>query len=131
MSVLIFICLSQQDEIRYLTMEHWPERSDWHAISIATMPVEQAVFSWRLGPLRSKYQLSLLAKIEAEVPVAVFIWASSGSLVTSLIYSSAMDAANTAVSVPATSSTGIPAGVRRKPSTQTKYTTNHPWHKGG
>lgn len=32
---------------------------------------EQAVFSWMLGPWRSKYQLNLLAIIAPEVPVAV------------------------------------------------------------
>lgn len=41
---------------------------------------EQAVFSCMLGPFKSKYQLSLLAKIDTEAPVAVFAGASSGSL---------------------------------------------------
>lgn len=61
-------------------MELWPHRSDWQARSIATMLEEHAVFSCMLGPFRSKYQLSLLAKIETEAPVAVFAGASSGSL---------------------------------------------------
>ena len=41
---------------------------------------EQAVFSCMEGPFRSKYQLNLLAMMETDVPVAVVIGASSGSL---------------------------------------------------
>lgn len=64
-----------------------------------------------LGPLRSKYQLSLLAKMEGEAPLAEYTGASSGSLERILVYSSQRDPENTAVSVPVILSTGTPAVV--------------------
>jgi hypothetical protein len=63
-----------------LTVELWPERSDWQPRSTAIILEEQAVFSCMEGPFRSKNQLNLLAMMETDIPVAVFIGASSGSL---------------------------------------------------
>lgn len=76
---------------------------------MAIMLVEHAVLTCMLGPLRSKYQLNLLAKNEAVVPVAVLTGAVSASLDTIFIKSVPMEAANTDVSVPATFSAGMPA----------------------
>lgn len=63
-----------------LTMELCPDRSDWQPRSTAIILEEQAVFNCMLRASRPKYQLSLLAKMETETPVAVVIGASSGSL---------------------------------------------------
>lgn len=52
---------------------------------MAIMLVEQAVLSCMLGPCKSKYQLSLLAKIDGEVPVAAFVGAVSGSFANILV----------------------------------------------
>lgn len=52
---------------------------------MAIMLVEQAVLSCMLGPRKSKYQLSLLAKMDGEVPVAVFVGDSSGSFARILV----------------------------------------------
>lgn len=47
---------------------------------MATMLEEQAVFISTLGPLKSKYQLNLLASIAELIPVVIVVGASSGSL---------------------------------------------------
>lgn len=45
-----------------------PVMIDWHAISMATMLPEQAVSMCTLGPVRPKYQLMRLGRIEGVMP---------------------------------------------------------------
>lgn len=57
----------------------------WQARCVATILEEQAVSTCIFGPLKSKYQPSLLANRAGDVPLDTCVGASSGALTTILM----------------------------------------------